>query len=232
MYLLSEKGTGQKATAVAESPTSKMEEHGLISGSSNPHRPHTTTWTHTHKYEQLTIWIHYITTSMCNHQFFHPKSNVVFYLLVPTGGHKVFAVWAPVTWPDDSAVYSCVLPCVCIQRELGLCTDPTNTNKYRDSMKNEFKLKTLPAITTLHVLCHISFIEHHTFRFWWHELAVKTLCHAYCSMTSACLDPYLAVLSQRRLSRLTHKQPNKTENLIPALHFSQFWFMTCCCLFP
>lgn len=55
VYLLSEQSTGQKATAVAESPTSRIEEHGLISGgstespeSSNLHGPHTITWTHTH----------------------------------------------------------------------------------------------------------------------------------------------------------------------------------------
>lgn len=58
------------------------------------------------------------------------------------------------------------------------------------------------------------------------------LCHDYCSMTSACLDRCLSALRQQSFSRVTNKQPNKTENLIPALHFSQFWFMTCCCLFP
>lgn len=64
------------------------------------------------------------------------------------------------------------------------------------------------------------------------ELVMKTLCYDYCSMTSACLYPNLSALQQQKLSRATNKQPNKTENLIPALHFSQFWFMTCCCLFP
>lgn len=49
-----EQSTGQNAIAVAESPTSKMEEHGLISGGSTGspesklHGPHTITWTHTH----------------------------------------------------------------------------------------------------------------------------------------------------------------------------------------
>ena len=54
VYLLSEQNTGQKATAVAESPTSKMDEHGLISrgstGSSEHsslHGPHTITYMHT-----------------------------------------------------------------------------------------------------------------------------------------------------------------------------------------
>lgn len=53
VYLLSVQNTGQKATAVAESPTSNMEEHGLISGgreaseASNPHGPHTITWANT-----------------------------------------------------------------------------------------------------------------------------------------------------------------------------------------
>lgn len=64
------------------------------------------------------------------------------------------------------------------------------------------------------------------------ELVDKTLCRDYRSMTSACQDPHLTALWQQRLSRATNKQPNKTENLIPALHFSQFWFMACCCLFP
>ncbi len=47
VYLLSEQSTGQTATAVAESPTSKIEEQGLISrgkeSSSNLHGPHTIT---------------------------------------------------------------------------------------------------------------------------------------------------------------------------------------------
>lgn len=56
VYLLSVQNTGQKATAVAESPTSNTEEHGLISGgleasvaseASNPHGPHTITWANT-----------------------------------------------------------------------------------------------------------------------------------------------------------------------------------------
>lgn len=49
VYLFSEQSTGQKATAVAESPTSKTEEHGLISAEfsepSGLHGPHTITWT-------------------------------------------------------------------------------------------------------------------------------------------------------------------------------------------
>lgn len=51
-YLLSGHRFGQRATAVAESPTSKMEEQGLIPAggavslySSDPHGPHTITWT-------------------------------------------------------------------------------------------------------------------------------------------------------------------------------------------
>lgn len=55
VYLLSAQNTGQKDTAVAESPTSNIEEHGLISGgseasvaASNPHGPHTITWANTH----------------------------------------------------------------------------------------------------------------------------------------------------------------------------------------
>lgn len=50
VYLLSEQSAGQRATAVAESPTSKMEEQGLISAggaaspdSSDLHGPQTIT---------------------------------------------------------------------------------------------------------------------------------------------------------------------------------------------
>lgn len=65
VYLLSEQSTGQKATAVAESPTSKMDEQGLISwggsASSDVHGPQTITWTHTgkelHSYKELTYII-------------------------------------------------------------------------------------------------------------------------------------------------------------------------------
>lgn len=55
VYLLSAQNTGQKDTAVAESPTSNIEERGLISGggkasvaASNPHGPHTITWANRH----------------------------------------------------------------------------------------------------------------------------------------------------------------------------------------
>ena len=47
---------GQKDTAVAASPTSKMEEQGRMAGglalASGLHSPHTMTWTdtHTHRY--------------------------------------------------------------------------------------------------------------------------------------------------------------------------------------
>lgn len=58
VYLLSAQNTGQKDTVVAESPTSNIEEHGLISGgreasaaASNPHGPHTITWANTHKHK-------------------------------------------------------------------------------------------------------------------------------------------------------------------------------------
>lgn len=59
VHLLSAQNTGQKDTAVAESPTSNIEEHGLISGgsgasvaASNPHGPHTITWANTHTHTQ------------------------------------------------------------------------------------------------------------------------------------------------------------------------------------
>lgn len=58
------------------------------------------------------------------------------YLLVPTGCHKVFAVGAPVTWPDDPAVHGCVLPRVCVQGELGLCNDTTNTQHLLSTRSN------------------------------------------------------------------------------------------------
>lgn len=52
VYLLSGHRLGQRATAVAESPTSKTEEQGLIPaggavspGPSDLHGPHTITWT-------------------------------------------------------------------------------------------------------------------------------------------------------------------------------------------
>lgn len=53
--------TGQKATAVAESPTSNRDEHGLIWGGgvasvegSDPHGPHTITWANTHTHTNET----------------------------------------------------------------------------------------------------------------------------------------------------------------------------------
>lgn len=68
VYLLLLQRKGQKATAVAESPTSKMEEHGFNSGgstesldSSNLCGAHTITWGHTHTNICSTqICIHYL----------------------------------------------------------------------------------------------------------------------------------------------------------------------------
>lgn len=61
VHLLSAWNTGQKDTAVAESPTSNIEEHGLISAgsgasvaASNPHGPHTITWANTHTHKRRT----------------------------------------------------------------------------------------------------------------------------------------------------------------------------------
>lgn len=84
-----------------------------------------------------------------------------------------------------------------------------------------------------HIFGHISIMQQHrktllhkrwtasqNFVLWllWHDISMsRSLPH--CSV-------------EANLSIATNKQPNETENLIPALHFSQFWFMTCCCLFP
>lgn len=130
VYLLSEQSSGQKATAVAELPTSKIEEHGLMSAggaiSSEPSRlqgPHTITCRCTKIEQSAAIHLHCSISSKSDRLVMFIEKNAALegYPLVSTWCHKVFAVWAPVTWPDDSRVHGCLLSCVCIHWEGRLC---------------------------------------------------------------------------------------------------------------
>ena len=157
------------------------------------------------------------------------------YLLVPTGCHKVFAVRAPVARPDDPAVNGRFLPRVRMQRELGLCVDTTNTSTEMIKKKKkeyEFRRKLLRNPSATCVLSH--FIPGTTR---WHALLDDTWAGSsnFVSRLPKHVSlPHLAALWRQSLSR-ANKQPNKTENLIPAFHFQSvffFCFMTCWCLFP
>lgn len=82
--------------------------------------------------------------------------------------------------------------------------------------KTKLRYNTKGVISQITCFIHLHFSREE-------ELMVK-LCYDYDSITSACLDSCLSIT----FALVTNKQLNMIENL----HFSLFWFMTRCCLFP
>lgn len=151
---------------------------------------------------------------------FGTGSRLDVYLLVPTGCHKVFAVGAPVARPDDPAVHGCVLGCVCAQWERRLCRGKQTGRLMTGKILLMYKTKGVIGQITCFIYLPFSRED---------ELMAK-LCYDYYSITSACLDPCSAVNKASPGWQINN--PTRRRTSFQPLHFSQFRFMSRCCLFP
>lgn len=115
----------------------------------------------------------------------------------------------------SGCVRPCPSPCAHAARTGAL--HGHNKHKYRDDIKVWIQTQTTEK--SQHYMCFVTFHPSNnvlTRSLRWHMSGWSELCVL---ITEACVAPALTALRRQSLSRAANKQPNKTENLIPAFHF-------------